>query len=159
MKRTILIKVTVGEHSDETFEATELGCWSTPTEHDEKKAELSTEDFNAYVQHLWKLHGEGVYVEGIGRFIRGGTLTLSKEGSHHQEYINLCVSKDKYNKEIMVDDTMYASIKNAVEVVTVLKIADTPYHAGYGCIHRKIKVKREDGTVMTINDSSTCIKR
>lgn len=157
MKRTILIKVTKGEHEGKIFEATQVGCWSTPTEHDEKKAELSTDDFNAYVQYLWKLHGQGVYVEGIGRFKSGNTWTLSKEGAHYEEYINFCVTKDKYNEEIVIGDTLYASIKNSVEVVTVLKIADTPYHAGYGYITRKIKVKREDGTTMTINDGSTCI--
>lgn len=158
MKRTILIKVTNGEHAGKILTATPVGCWSTPTEHDEKKAELSTEEFNAYVTHLWKLHGEGVYVEGVGRFKRGSTWTLSKEGAHHEEYINLCLNKDKYNKPIMIGSTLYASIKNAVEIVTVLKIADVPYHLGYGYITRKIKVKREDGTIMTINDSSTCIK-
>lgn len=83
----------------------------------------------------------------------------TKEGLSYEAYIDTCQPYDKNGNKISVGDRLYASIKGEVEEVVVEKVADKPYHVGYGCHARKLKVRSICGDkVWTLPEGSRTIK-
>ena len=84
----------------------------------------------------------------------------TKEGVNRGSYIDCCMPIDKYNNEINVGDELYACVSGEVEKVKVVKIADKPYHLGYGIHRRKLSVVSVDDSTKkwTLPDGSRAIK-
>lgn len=88
-----------------------------------------------------------------------GYFDYTKEGLSYEGYIDTCQPYDKKGNKISVGDRLYASIKGEVEEVVVEKIADKPYHLGYGCHARKLKVRSICGDkVWTLPEGERTIK-
>jgi hypothetical protein len=87
-------------------------------------------------------------------------VTFTDEGvSYSNDYMDLCVPFDRFNKEIFVGDTIYISSKNEVIPCVVEKIAKKPFMASYGIMNRKLTLRpTEGGTAKTINDPRSTVK-
>jgi hypothetical protein len=87
-------------------------------------------------------------------------VTITDEGvNYSNDYMDLCVPFDRFNKEIFVGDTIYISSKNEVIPCVVEKIAKKPFMASYGVMNRKLTVRpTEGGTAKTINDPRSTVK-
>ena len=87
-------------------------------------------------------------------------VTITDEGvNYSNDYMDLCVPFDRFNKEIFVGDTIYISSKNEVIPCVVEKIAKKPFMGSYGIINRKLTVRPlEGGTAKTINDPRSTVK-
>ena len=87
-------------------------------------------------------------------------VTFTDEGvSYSNEYMDLCVPFDRFNKEIFVGDTIYVSSSNEVVPCIVEKIAKKPFMASYGIMNRKLTARPiEGGTAKTINDPRSTVK-
>ena len=87
-------------------------------------------------------------------------VTFTDEGvNYSNDYMDLCVPFDRFNKEIFVGDTIYISSKNEVIPCVVEKIAKKPFQASYGVMNRKLTVRpTEGGTAKTINDPRSTVK-
>jgi hypothetical protein len=87
-------------------------------------------------------------------------VTFTDEGvNYSNDYMDLCVPFDRFNKEIFVGDTIYISSKNEVIPCVVEKIAKKPFQASYGIMNRKLTVRpTEGGTAKTINDPRSTVK-
>jgi hypothetical protein len=85
---------------------------------------------------------------------------ISEEGvSYGDDYMDMCVPFDRFNKEIFVGDTIYISSKNEVIPCVVEKIDKKPFQASYGIMNRKLTVRpTEGGTAKTINDPRSTVK-
>jgi hypothetical protein len=85
---------------------------------------------------------------------------FSEEGvSYGDDFMDMCVPFDRFNKEIFVGDTIYVAVKNEVIPCIVEKIAKTPDAAGYGIVNRKLSVRPiEGGPIKTINDPRATVK-
>jgi len=86
--------------------------------------------------------------------------TIAEEGvSYGDDFMDLCVPFDRFNKEIFVGDTIYISSRNEVIPCIVEKIAKKPFQASYGIMNRKLTVRpTEGGTAKTINDPRSTVK-
>jgi len=87
-------------------------------------------------------------------------VTITDEGvNYSNDYMDLCVPFDRFNKEIFVGDTIYVSSSNEVVPCIVEKIAKKPFQASYGIMNRKLTVRPiEGGTAKTINDPRSTVK-
>jgi hypothetical protein len=87
-------------------------------------------------------------------------VTITDEGvNYSNEYMDLCVPFDRFNKEIFVGDTIYVSSSNEVVPCIVEKIAKRPFMANYGIMNRKITARPiEGGTAKTIGDPRSTVK-
>jgi hypothetical protein len=87
-------------------------------------------------------------------------VTITDEGvNYSNDYMDLCVPFDRFNKEIFVGDTIYISSRNEVIPCVVEKIAKKPFMASYGIMNRKLTVRPiEGGTAKTINDPRSTVK-
>jgi hypothetical protein len=87
-------------------------------------------------------------------------VTITDEGvNYSNDYMDLCVPFDRFNKEIFVGDTIYISSKNEVIPCVVEKIAKQPFMASYGIMNRKLTVRPiEGGSAKTINDPRSTVK-
>jgi hypothetical protein len=104
-------------------------------------------------QYSIVLDGEKILAE------RETYIKLSKEGRDRGTYIDKCVPLDKYDKEISPGDVVYCSVKGEVEKAEVIKIAEVPYHLGYGICVRKLNVKCVDtGKTWVLSDPSRVIR-
>lgn len=87
-------------------------------------------------------------------------VTITDEGvNYSNDYMDLCVPFDRFNREIFVGDTIYISSKNEVIPCVVEKIAKKPFMASYGIMNRKLTVRpTEGGTAKTVNDPRSTVK-
>ena len=87
-------------------------------------------------------------------------LTITDEGANYSnDYMDLCVPFDRFNKEIFVGDTIYVSSNNEVVPCIVEKIAKKPFMASYGIVNRKITARPlEGGIAKTIGDPRSTVK-
>jgi hypothetical protein len=87
-------------------------------------------------------------------------VTITDEGvKYSNDYMDLCVPFDRFNREIFVGDTIYVSSRNEVIPCVVEKIAKKPFQASYGIMNRKLTVRpTEGGTAKTINDPRSTVK-
>lgn len=109
--------------------------------------------------------GEGIWLLDLKVAIhptatRPPIVSIDEEGVNYSNtYIDLAVPFDRYGREIMVGDELYAAVKNEVRIVRVTKIAKKPYMANYGIIHRKLTVVDDiEGQTLTINDPRSTVK-
>lgn len=104
------------------------------------------------------IFGEGIWIPQLSlRFpkIRDAS---SSEWGHSEHYQDLVIPFDKYGKEIFEGSSLYASVKNEVREVKVVKINEV-YHAGYGHITRKLRVTDVDtGKTLTLSEPAHTIK-
>jgi hypothetical protein len=108
------------------------------------------EDYKEYIV----VDGQKIFSQSTQYF------EYSNEGVNKGSYIDCVKAVDKYGCVINVGDTLYASVKNEVVLVKVTKIADTPYHLGYGCHRRKLTVKCTDtDKTYTLPAGDRCIKQ
>jgi hypothetical protein len=87
-------------------------------------------------------------------------VAITDEGvAYSNDYMDLCVPFDRFNREIFVGDTIYVSSRNEVIPCVVEKIAKKPFQASYGIMNRKLTVRpTEGGTAKTINDPRSTVK-
>jgi len=142
-------KVLTGSLSGQVFEGQEIGAQEYP---DQAKIEGVAK---GTVSGIW-LNEPKVKLNRTDY----RDVTITDEGvNYSNEYMDLCVPFDRFNKEIFVGDTIYVSSNNEVVPCIVEKIAKKPFMANYGIMNRKITARPiEGGIAKTINDPRSTVK-
>lgn len=104
----------------------------------------------------------GVQFPSLGITLPEEPIRHPEVAKHPQDTVHwecMAIPHDRFDKVIEVGDTLYVGVKNAVHVVTVIKIGE-PYHAGYGVVKRKLTCRDvHDGKTRTINTPGDTIKK
>ncbi len=88
------------------------------------------------------------------------SVTIVDEGvNYSNDYMDLCVPFDRFNKEIFIGDTIYVSSHNEVVPCIVEKIAKKPFMANYGIMNRKLTVRPVGGgAALTVGNPRSTVK-
>ena len=155
MERTHRYKVVTGKHAGKVVEGFHIGHMLYPDQIAIEKME------HEQVMSLYTTNKDGFWCPELAEKIDFESKISSANVGEVVDYGNvhdLVITFDKYNKEIFVDDILYAAVKNAVRRVKVTKITKTATFALYGILQRKLTVTDLDtGKTLTINESRDTI--
>ena len=149
----VRILMKTGQYAGHEFNAVHCNARATPD---------SEPDTSKY--------SDGIYITELGLrvphehlpYIQTGTIVGPSPSAKHcgdtLHYEDLVVAFDKYEHEIFVGDSIYASVNKEVRRLTVVKMGKVN-HVGCGWMQRKMRCTDDDtGVTLTINIPKHTIK-